>query len=80
MLLAVYDTPEWKDKVFEMYQSGNDSIFDVFLLDPGLFLKNYSHTLFNHVPDKLFNNSNFSVCWIHTNSWWLAILAKNKIQ
>ena len=55
MLLAVYDTPEWKDKVFEMYQSGNDSIFDVFLLDPGLFLKNYSHTLFNNVPDKLFN-------------------------
>ena len=55
MVLAVHDTPEWKDKVLEIYRSGNGSIFDVFLLDPGLFLKNYSHTLFNNVPDKLFN-------------------------
>ena len=52
---AEYNTPEWKDKVLEIYQSGNGSIFDVFLFDPGLFLKNYSDTLFNNVPDKLFN-------------------------
>ena len=30
-------------------------MYDVFLLDPDLFLKNYFHTLLNKVPDRLFN-------------------------
>jgi len=52
---AIYSTPEWKDNLFNLYISGGGSIFDTFLLDPDLFLKNYFHTLLNTVPDRLFN-------------------------
>ena len=52
---AIYSTPEWKDNLFNLYISGDGSIFDTFLLDPDLFLKNYFHTLLNTVPDRLFN-------------------------
>ena len=50
-----YSTPEYEDKLYELYISGNGSIFDTFLLDPNLFLKNYFYTLLNTVPDRLFN-------------------------
>jgi len=50
-----YSTPEYEDKLYELYLSGNGSIFDTFLLDPNLFLKNYFYTLLNTVPDRLFN-------------------------
>ena len=52
---AIYSTPEWKDNLFNLYISGDGSIFDTFLLDPDLFLKNYFYTLSNTVPDRLFN-------------------------
>ena len=50
-----YSTPEYEDKLYELYISGNGSIFDTFLLDPNLFFKNYFYTLLNTVPDRLFN-------------------------
>jgi len=52
---AKYSTPEWEDNLFNLYISGGGSIFDTFLLDPNLFLKNYFYTLLNTVPDRLFN-------------------------
>ena len=55
MGVAIYSTPEWKDNLFKIYFDEDSSIFDTFLLDPNLFLKNYFYTLFNIVPDKLFN-------------------------
>ena len=50
-----YSTPEYEDQLYELYISRNGSIFDTFLLDPNLFLKNYFYTLLNTVPDRLFN-------------------------
>ena len=52
---AIYTTPEWKAGLSEIHINENSSMYDVFLLDPDLFLKNYFHTLFNTVPDRLFN-------------------------
>jgi 4-amino-4-deoxy-L-arabinose transferase-like glycosyltransferase len=51
---AIYTTPEWKSGLAEIHLE-NGSMYDVFLLDPDLFLKNYFHTLLNKVPDRLFN-------------------------
>ena len=52
---SIYTTPEWKAGLSEIHLKENSSMHDVFLLDPDLFLKNYFHTLFNTVPDRLFN-------------------------
>ena len=52
---SIYTTPEWKAGLSEIHINENSSMYDVFLLDPDLFLKNYFHTLFNTVPDRLFN-------------------------
>lgn len=51
---AVYTNPEWKDGLTKIHLE-HGSMYDVFLLDPDLFLKNYFHTLLNRVPDVLFN-------------------------
>ena len=52
---AKYGTTEWKNNLMEMHQAQTGSIFDVILLDFGMFMENYFYSLLYQTPNHLFN-------------------------